>query len=150
MQKILFALVSLVIFASVANAQTTVYSVQTGTCCVVTSSNVVHLSGQCCVSSAPDETTIAGWVARNAVNRQLDWYDEKKVEKLDRAALDEMQERVDALCKWAATLSNHIFRKAYIEWGTDATMALEHRRQYLDKLDVAESLVGGLPTPPFK
>lgn len=101
-----------------------------------------------CGQLTPDESTIAAWAARKSVNRQLDWFVDKEVEKADRATIDELQKRVDDICKWAKDLSNHIFRKAYMDWGTDATTKLEVRRHTLDKLDVAESLITGLPTPP--
>lgn len=102
----------------------------------------------CCTSSGPDDSTIAAWAAKKAVARQLDWFNEKEAEKFDRAKVDEFQAKVDALCKWAKTLSNHIFSQAYVDWGVKATAKLDERRHYLDKLDVAESLITGLPTPP--
>lgn len=117
--------------------------------CVQSGNGLIVSTATCCVSQ-PDDSTIAHWAASKAVAAQLDWYDEKKVDKLDRAELDAMQARVDEVCKWAKTLSNHIFASAYAAWGQKATSKLEERRHSLDKLDVAKSLVTGLPSPPEK
>lgn len=80
---------------------------------------------------------LSAWAAKKAVEHQLNWFDEKEVAKLDRVKLDALQERVDVLCKWAKTLSNHIFANAYAEWGQQVTSKLNERRSTLDKLDVA-------------
>lgn len=147
--RAVFIIVTMLALMGGAGAQS--YIASNGMCCMtISQGTVTTTSSACCTSSGPDDSTIARWAAKKAVARQLDWYDEKKVEKLDRTSLDEMQERIDALCKWAQSLSNHIFRSAYIEWGADATYKLNERRQFLDKMDVAESLVTGLPKPPSK
>lgn len=139
MRRLLLTTAALLTFGGVACAQTSVYGSGCSNCAYV-------LSGGTVVS--PDEATLTAWAAKKAVSAQLDWFDEKKVEKLDRSDVDAMQARVDALCKWAKTLSNHIFAAAYAEWGSSATSKLEERRRSLDKIDVAKSLVTGLPTPP--
>lgn len=149
MRKFFLTSAALLIFGGMAYAQN-VYrgyvTASTATCCGGTV--VYSSSGTCCVAVQPDEATLAAWAAKKAVAAQLDWYDEKKVEKLERADLDALQARVDALCKWAKTLSNHIFATAYADWSSNATSKIEERRKTLDKIDVAKSLVTGLPTPP--
>jgi len=107
----------------------------------------VYVTNTCCVATV-DEATLAAWAAKKAVESQLDWFDRGKVIKLNREDLDAMQERINKLCEWAKTLSNHILRTAYINWAQNANEVIAARRLTLDKLDVAKSLVTGLPTPP--
>ena len=146
--KLLVCAALLAISSSGASAQgVAIYGSTCGNCGYITSAGGVVT---CCGVATPDDATLASWAAKKAVASQLDWFDEKKVERLDRSDLDSLQARVDEVCKWAKTLSNHIFAAAYAEWGMFATSKLEERRRSLDKLDVAKSLVTGLPTPPTK
>lgn len=145
MRKFLLTSAALLTFGGMAYAQSfTGYAVSCGNCSYATT------SGDCCVTSTPDEATLAAWAAKKAVAAQLTWFDEAKVAKLERTDLDALQVRVDDICKWARTLSNHIFATAYAEWGSNAYDKIEERRRSLDKIDVAKILVTGLPTPPGK
>ena len=99
--------------------------------------------------SKPDDNQLAAWVASKAVEwQQSGWWGEKKVEDLSRSEVDERTARLTALEKWTKTLSNHVFAHAYEEWVRARSRELEERRQVLDNLDVAKSLITGLPVPP--
>jgi hypothetical protein len=155
LKMIVFVIVALSVLTEGAVAQgytiTSSCCTVTSSCCTVVSAGTNYISGtSCCATVVPDEATLAAWAARKAVEIQLNWFDKDKVKKLERDDIDALQIRVDAICKWAKTLSNHISVRAYAEWGADATSKLEERRQSLDKLDVAKSLVVGLPVPPEK
>jgi|ERR1700694_620927 len=127
--------------------------VQAQNCCVVTAATS-STCGNCATfyvggSSQPDESVLASWAARKAVeSQQSKWWNERKVSDLTREEVDQRTERLTALKVWAKTLSNHIFSTAYIAWADERLAALNGRRSDLDKLDVALSLVRGLPTPP--
>lgn len=139
MRNIIYSIAALVLCSSAAYAD----------CCVTdTTAGFVVLSCGNCVTITPDESTLAAWAAKKAVNSQLDWFDKNKVAKLNREDLDAMQDRVQKLCGWTTTLSNHIFRDAYIDWVNNANSVIAARRLTLDQLDVAKSLVTGLPSPP--
>lgn len=104
-----------------------------------------------CGGIQPDDNQIAAWAASKAVEgQQAQWWNEKKVSELSRAELEARIIRLNALCKWAETLSNHVFAHAYQQWARDRLVELENRRQTLDNLDVAKSIITGLPTPPVK
>ena len=132
------------LFALTDGAMAQVVMPCSSNCSYITSSGT---SSVCCTATV-DEATLAKWAAKKAVAAQLDWFDEDKVKKLGRADLDALQVRVNDICKWAETLSNHILASAYYEWGTNATSGLNERRRTLDKIDIAKSLVTGLPIPP--
>ena len=150
--KAALLLTAALLIAVPAQAQTgCCTSSSTGAVYTSTGAVVISAASSCCLVATPDDATLAAWAAKKAVEAQLDWLGkETEIEKYDRAKVDELQARVDDLCKWAKTLSNHIFRDAYAEWGSRATHKLNERRASLDKLDVAKSLVTGLPTPPTK
>jgi hypothetical protein len=112
------------------------------TCCAVS-----YSSGSTTIS--PDESTLASWAARKAVESQQDnWLEDKKISKLTREELDAAVARLTKLREWAKGLSNHIIADAYCNWIDARNAELATRRANLDKLDVALTLVKGLPTPP--
>lgn len=139
--KRLLVLSALTLLPSIAQAQSCAN-------CVYTTSGSGQLTVSSCCTQAPSEETMAKWAAAKAIEIQLNWFDEKKIKEADRATIDALQVRVDELCKWAKTLSNHIFSSAYLEWGKKATAIIEERRLFLDKMEVVKSLVIGLPIPP--
>ena len=130
-----------------------------GSSCVVTLSsspvntvsNYYVVTNGCCNANvvSPSDDTLASWAAKKAVeSQQGTWWDLKKVKDLSREELDARSAKLDALVVWAKTLSNHIFGDAYCNWALARKSELATRRASLDQLDIALSLVKGLPTPP--
>ena len=152
MRKLLLTSVALIALTGAANAQCPGGGapVQYGTCTSTSSASGCDASGSyATVTDSPDESALASWAARKAVeHQQSTWWDETKVDKLTREQLDARTERLNALQRWARGLSNHIFGEAYVQWANDRLSELARRRITLDQLDVALSLVKGLPTPP--
>jgi len=149
MRKLLLSSVALVALASSAHAQCNSGCATTSGVITCGNCTTTSISSCCYVNAAPDESTLATWAARKAVeSQQGDWWNEKKVDKLTREELDSRADRLTELKKWAKTLSNHIFAAAYSNWATEREGELAARRQTLDQLDVALSLVKGLPQPP--
>jgi hypothetical protein len=150
MRKFLLASAALLALGTTAQAGCTgCVGMQTFATTGVTCSDCVLYNNGNGLSYQPGESTLAAWAARKAVeNQQSAWWDEKKVEKLTREELDARAERLATIRKWADTLSNHIFASAYRTWAAEREQELATRRQTLDQLDVALSLVKGLPTPP--
>jgi hypothetical protein len=112
--------------------------------------SVISGTALTCCTMSYDDGSLASWAARKAVESQQGawWGDDKTVGKLTREEVDARQERLEALQKWAKTLSNHIFCDAYVQWANSRLSELATRRRSLDQLDVALSVVKGLPQPP--
>jgi len=154
MKKLLLTGCAFVAFSSPAWACTQ-FSNVSAYCCAnepcSPQSNVLVVSGttaSCCTTTISD-TTLAEWATRKAVeSQQSTWWNVKKVSDLSRDELDARAKKLEALVAWAKTLSNHIFSAAYCDWAAARQSELTIRRTTLDQLDVALSLVKGLPTPP--
>jgi hypothetical protein len=145
MKNFLLSTIALLALSASAQAQATGngYATNCGNCVILTTS-----SG-CCATYSIDDTTLASWAAKKAVeSQQSAWWDEKKVKDLTREEVDARAAKLTALKAWAKGLSNHIFADAYCNWVDMRSADLAGRRQSLDQLDVALSLVKGLPTPP--
>ena len=112
MKRLLLSSVIMLALSGAAHAQNCCYA--TTTTCINCSNGVIYFSGS---SVTADESTLASWAARKAVeSQQSTWWETKKVKDLSREELDARTEKLAALKVWAKTLSNHIFATAYCDW----------------------------------
>jgi hypothetical protein len=143
MKNFLLSTIALLALSASAQAQTSGTVSSCGNCVYVS------LGTSSCCTATIDDSTLASWAAKKAVESQQSvWWDEKKVKDLTREEVDARAAKLTALKAWAKGLSNHIFADAYCNWADARAADLAGRRQTLDQLDVALSLVKGLPTPP--
>jgi hypothetical protein len=143
MKKLLLSTTVLLALSSAADAQTTGSSyVVCGNCAYAATTMTV------CCSATVDDSTLASWAAKKAVESQQSSWWKGKVSDLSREEVDTRTARLTALKDWAKGLSNHIFAQAYCDWADQRLDELAERRKSLDQLDVALSLVKGLPVPP--